>query len=292
MSKFNRNAIDNIDQDTVESDGQQFPAISFHSGSPAQKKAGGVSYEGGWFIAEDDAPADMTEHGWKRDSFMTESGTEVVGFWSSTITIAALHRRQRWLVEGKPYTWNDYDAASKAGNPRGHQQYLVLLKGAEALGPFIIGLKGHAGMAFTGSRAYAATGAMACMNRTVIAAANALTKPRKWPFRAFWLTVGAAKNAKGEPEFTEVGKAPNSSRIVLPVPVGLPDKAANVNLDDFYVGDEVLALANQTYTETADWASAWDSFTGAEHRNGATAGNDADEVAEEISDEEMAAAGL
>jgi len=268
---FNANAINTIDQSTVENEGARYPIISFINGSPKMKKGGGVSYEGGWFVAADNAPADMTEYGWTKDSIMTQSGAEIEGFWGRQIEISVINQRRRWMVDGQGFPWNAYEEAKAAGNPRGHQQFLVLVKGAEALGPFAITLKGHVGMSFQGARQYAQTGALSVFSKTVIAAANAKTKPAKWPFRAFWLPVGAQKDAKGQPVFTEVGVAPNASTVILPVPIGLPEKAAQVDLNKFYVGDDLLTVVNQLHTESADWVAQWESKTGGEagHRNGA-----------------------
>lgn len=256
---FNANAINTIDQSTVENEGARYPIISFVNGDPKQKKAGGAGYEGGWFVAADNAPTDMTEYGWVKDSILTKSGAEIEGFWSRQIEISVINQRRRWMVDGQGFPWNAYEEAKAAGNPRGHQQFLVLVKGAEALGPFAITLKGHAGMSFQGARQYAQTGALSVFSKTVIAAANAKTKPAKWPFRAFWLPVGAQKDSKGQPVFTEVGAPPNVSTSVLPVPVGLPEKAAQVDLNKFYVGDDMLAVVNQLNTESADWVAQWES---------------------------------
>jgi hypothetical protein len=262
-NKFNPSAVEGIDQSLLPNDGPQFPVISFHSGDPKLKKVGGLEYLGGWFIGEEGAPADMTEYGWVRDSFTTAQKQEVKGFWASHISISVICERKRWLVDGQPYAWDDYEKAKKGTTtPRGHQQYLVLLQGAEDLGPFVIGLRGHVGMCFSGSKKYSSTGVLSCFNRTVIAAANAMTKPARWHWRAFWITVGADKTAKGEPNFTEVGMAPNTTSIVLPVPIGLPEKAAEVNLDEYYVGDKSLIVINQLFTEHQVWAKAWESFTG------------------------------
>lgn len=264
--KFNDNAVKTINQETVESEGSKYPAISFHNGDATQKKAGGVAYEGGWFIAESDAPADMTTYGWKKDSFISRGkGEEIAGYWSPTISMSIICGRKRWIVGGQPFAWNQYDEAAKVGEkeksaPRGHQQYLVLLKDAEELGPFVLGLKGHVGMCFSGSRQYSSTGALACFNRTVIASANARTKPQKWPFRAFWLAVSAAKDGKGQPIFTEVGKNGSASKVVLPAVMGLPEKANEVDLDQFYVGDDVLTQVNQLFDENQPWVQAWTSF--------------------------------
>lgn len=293
MSKFNPSAVRGIDQSTVEQDGSRYPVISFRSGSAKMRKTGGIEYEGGWFVAEDGAPADMTAYGWVKDSFTDHDGKEVPGYWSAAINISVICHRKRWLVDNQPYPWNGYDAAKKAGEasgkaPRGHQQYLVLLKGAEDLGPFVIGIRGHAGMSFSGSRQYSGTGALSCFTRTVIAAANAQTKPLKWPYRAFWLPVGAAKNAKGEPVFTTVGQGNDTSTVVLPVPVGLPEKASEVDLDQYCLEDATLHQANQVFEDAQGWVTAWDSFTGQTngHQNGKPVG------AVEASEEDLAEAGL
>jgi hypothetical protein len=228
----------------------------------------------------------MTAYGWEKDSFVNKNGEEIMGYWKAKIEVAVIHQRKRWLVDGQAFAWKQYEDAAKLGNPRGHHQYMVLVKDAESLAQFVITLKGHAGMAFSGNRAYANTGALSCFNKTIIAAANTLTKPKKWPFRAFWLPVGSAKNSKGEPMFVEVGKAPNVTKIVLPLPIGLPEKAAGVSLDDYYVGDDVLAQVNQIFTDTADWASAWDSIDSSEKVKETAADT------EEVTEEELAASGL
>lgn len=286
MSKFNAGAIKTIDQNTVESDGTQFPAISFHNGDLAQRKAGGVSYEGGWFISEDGAPADMTAYGWTKDSFVNRNGEEIPGYWAHTVAMSIICGRKRWIVNGQPFAWSQFDKAKESGSPRGHQQYLVLLKGAEELGPFVVGMKGHAGMAFSGSRQYSSTGVLSCFNRTVIAAANIQTKPQKWPFRAFWLTVGAGKDAKGLPAFVDVGAVGATSKVVLPMPVGLPDKASAVSLDEYYVGDDVLAQVNQLFEEALPWAGAWTTFNGSKQESAK------DDEPEEATAEDLAAQGL
>jgi hypothetical protein len=292
MAKFNPNVVKTIDQSTVEQDGSRYPVISFQTGDAKMKRVGGVAYEGGWFIAEDGAPADMTAHGWVKDQFTSNSGKDVPGYWSATIHVSVICHRKRWMVDDQPYPWNEYEKAKSAANgkaPRGHQQYLVLLKGAEDLGPFVIGIRGHAGMSFSGSRQYSGTGALSCFNRTVIAAANAQTKPLKWPFRAFWLPVGAAKDNKGQPVFTTVGQGNDTSTVVLPVPVGLPEKAAEVDLDQYCLEDATMHQVNQAFEEAQGWATAWNSFTGknGHHQNGKPMAGEP-----ETSEEELAEAGL
>lgn len=278
--QFNPNAVQTIDQSTVENEGPRFPTISWISGDPSKKKSGGVEYYGGWFISEEGAPADMTEYGWEKDSIVTGSGKEVEGYWAQEIHLSLINHRRRWVVDGQGFPWREYEKAAEQGHPRGHQQFLVLIKDAEDLGPFSITLKGHAGMSFQGIKEYSGSGAMSCFNRTVIAAANAVTKAQKlkWPYRAFWLPVGTNRDEKGMPYFTTVGSPPNTSNIVLPVPIGLPEKADGVNLSDYYVGDDLLQIANQLHDESADWVAMWDTQS--------TSGN---EAAEEEEKEEVSA---
>jgi hypothetical protein len=282
--KFNASAVKDIDQDLIEQEGSTYPTIFLRNGNVAMKKVGGVAYLGGWFITEESAPTDMTAHGWVKDSFTSESnGEEITGYYAPSITVAVLAERKRWMANGQSFTWNQFDQAKEAGSPRGSMQFLVVLKGAESLGLFMIGLKGHAGMAFRGSRNYSATGCLSCFSRTVIAAANAMTKPQKWPYWAFWMTAAAANDGKGAPLFVEVGTTAKS-RIVLPVPVGLPDKAEKVSLDDFYIGDDLLEQHKALRSEVQPWVDAWDSFAGTSASNGNGKHDDGE------SDEEVTAA--
>lgn len=286
MSTFSASDVNTIDQSTVENEGQRYPTISFISGDMKQKKSGGVGYEGGFFIGADSAPADMTEYGWEKDSILTSSNGEIEGFWSRQIEISVIAHRRRWVVDGQGFPWSQYEKAKEAGNPRGHQQFLVLVKGAEDLGMFSMTLKGHAGMSFQGIRQYAQTGALSCMSRTIIAKANAVSKAsgKKWPYRAFWLAVGAQKDAKGQPVFTQVGTGSNVSTVVLPVPIGLPDKADQVDLDKYYVGKELLPVVNQLNAESADWVAQWESES-AEHRNGAAIVDEPEAVSDSAAEE-------
>ena len=73
------------------------------------------------------------------------------------------------------------------------------------------------------------------------AAKKAGKAPGKWPYRAFWLPVGADREANGDPKFIGMGKGKETSRLVLPIALGLPAKAEQVELKRFYVGADLLA---------------------------------------------------
>lgn len=278
MSDF-LDELETIDQDTVEVTGNRYPVIGWNNGSPAQKRAGGVNYGGGFFIGEDSAPTDMTEFGWVKDTQVSNSGNEIDGYWIEALQISIVDKRRRWVAtieEGgrkhvKGFPWTQFDEAKAANGgktPRGHEQYIVLLKGAEHLGPFLMTFKGHAAMSFKGSAPYTKSGVLSSF-RVVTRAADALAKQAgregRWPNRAFWCPVMAARNADKSPAFIEVGTGKDTTKIVLPVPFGLPEKPADLTKDmigsTYFVGKDTLKIVNELYTELEDWRAAWDVVT-------------------------------
>lgn len=260
---FNPDAVANIDQETVENDGPQYPVVQWHYGNLKSKKVGGMDYQGGFFISEEMAPADLTEYGWEKTSWVHDSGDETEGFHARDLELSVINSRKRWEVQGGDgrrynFAWTDYDKAKEQGNPSSRTHFLVIIKGMEELGPFVLTLKGSAGMHFEGTRTV--TGALTKFSRTAIAAANKLTKKGRWPYRAFWLKVGADRTDDGTPNFTKVGSGDKSSNVVIPVALGLPDKPEKVDLNAMYVGDETLALVNELYTDNTEWAAAWNNI--------------------------------
>lgn len=291
---FNPDAVANIDQDTVENDGPQYPVIQWNYGDLKSKKLGGMAYQGGFFISEEMAPGDLTEYGWERTGWVHDNGDETEGFYARDLELSVVNSRKRWEVsagDGRRYNfaWTDYDKAKEQGNPAGRTHFLVIIKGMEALGPFVLTLKGSAGMHFEGTRTV--TGALTKFSRTVIAAANKLTKKGRWPYRAFWLKVGADRTDDGAPSFTKVGSGDKTSNVVVPIALGLPDKPENVNLNDLYVGDETLTLVNEVYTDNAEWAAAWNNIEPGSSDTGETEHSE-DATEAEITPEAAAAVGL
>jgi hypothetical protein len=289
---FNPSAIDQIDQNTVENDGPQYPVIQWNYGDMKLKAAGGMSWQGGFFIAEDNAPTDLSQHGWTKTSWIHDGGDETEGFWMRDLELSVIHSRKRWEVSDggrrSNFAWNDYDRAKEVGNPASRTHFLVIIKGMEDLGPFVVTLKGSAGMHFEGTRTV--SGALTHFARTVIAAANKMTKKGKWPYRAFWLKVGAARDNAGAPVFTKVGSGDKTSNVVIPVALGLPDKAEGVDLNKHYVGDATLTLVNGLWTDNETWANAWETIIpGSTDDNNSAA---KEEAAPEITPEAAVAVGL
>lgn len=271
MSNFDAMDVLGIDQASVESNGPQYPFIQWHYGDQKMKKAGGMDYMGGFFIKDDAIDEEAaTAAGWQKTTWTRESGKEDSGYYRREIDVAVIAMRKRWEVvndyQRRYFAWDKYDDAIKAGKASGRTQVLVLIKGLEAVGPLVLTFKGMSGAAFEGNRQ--TSGALTKFAQTVITAANKASeaaakaknqKPAKWPYRAFWLSVGADRDGKGEPIFTEVGKDKATSRVVLPAAIALPAKWNDVDLGKFYVGKELLATVNDLWAEAeTNWSHAWD----------------------------------
>src|SRR5690606_24791124 len=80
------------------------------------------------------------------------------------------------------------------------------------------------------------------------------------PWRAFWLTVGANRDSKGNAVFTEVGVGTDKSNLVMPVAIGLPAKPEQVDLGQFFVGRDLLGRTTELWNENTEWAKAWDTI--------------------------------
>ena len=307
--EFDAGLVDSIDQDSVEGGGPSYPLIQWVYGALTAKKIGGMDYLGGLFVKADKVDeAAMLAAGWTKTERTFESGATEEGFWKREAAISVIAERRRWEVAAdngprQVFPWDKYDAAKAAapvgGSPHGRNQYLVLVKGLEEAGPFVLTMKGAASKAFESFRDQGAV--LSRFANTVIRAANAASDAaakkankaggKKWAYRAFWLPLGAARDAKGEPVYTEVGKPPKTSKLVLPIALGLPDKAEQVDLKRFYVGNDLLTKVNELYDASADWRGAWDNI-----KPGAVEGGDlqaaADTAAADLEDANLVAAGL
>ena len=273
---FDPTAVEGIDQSTVQQVETSFPTIQWNGGNQKMKKAGGMDYAGGFFIPEDAVDADvLLANRWEKTTY-SHGEKETVGFWRRELAISVIAMRKRWEVtsEGSRFPtlfpWDAYEQAKSYGRPSGRTHALILVKGLEELGPFILTLKGMVAMAFEGGRNSASV--ITAFAQTVIrkadmesdAAARKSGKQggQRWPFRCFWLPVGAARDAKGEPVFTQVGQGANTINLVLPVALGLPEKAEGVQLGRFYVGADLLRKTNELFNEAqaSGWLEAWKSF--------------------------------
>lgn len=273
--QFDPTAVDGIDPNSVENSGVTYPTIQWHYGDVKLKKAGGMDYQGGWFIKAEAVDEEaLLAAGWEKTSWSHANGAEDEGFYRREIAVSIIALRKRWEVNSAnqrlAFAWSDYETAKAQGKASGRTHVLVVVKGLEDVGPMILTLKGMSAMAFEGTRQDA--GALSAFTATVITAANKASdtaakqngqrSAKRWPYRAFWLPVGANRQADGQPLFTEVGKGKDVTRVVLPVALGLPAKAEQVQLNSFYVGNVLLATVNELWQMAEEsWTHAWDSLT-------------------------------
>lgn len=274
--EFDPTAVDTVDQETVEIVGPAYPVVQWHTGNPQMKKIGGMDYAGGFFVKADALDESALERaGWSKVSWEHSDGKEEVGYYRREIAVSVIALRKRWEVysqaEGRSrsYAWKDYDRARESGRPSGRTQALCIVKGLEDQGPIVLTFRGMSALSFEGNMQ--APGALSKFAQTIIAAANKQSDEaarkkgtrggKRWPYRAFWLVVGADRKADGTPSFTEVGKGNSTRQVVLPIALGLPEKPQNVNLARFYVGNELLNTVNEIFAEAeASWTHAWDSI--------------------------------
>ncbi|MBC7235016.1 MAG: hypothetical protein H5T69_04180 [Chloroflexi bacterium] len=258
-------AIDRIDQDTVETSGQGYPWIQWVHGNPQLKRLGGVPYTGGWFMPADGAGLDDEAEieGWTRGTLTHPNGEETAGWFARDITIALIRSRRAWVVRDgdtyELYPWDQYDQAKAAGRPSGKLQILAVVKNLAAPRPVVLTMRGSVSRAFSPSRA--GDTVLNQFNRCVLAPANKLAaragRKGRYPYRAFWLTVGPKRHPDGSPVFSTVGEGSESSKITEPTAIGLRDKMTPQEIGALFVGLEVLEETTQYWREAEEWANAW-----------------------------------
>lgn len=256
--------VDQVDQTTLDQGAPTFPFVQWCNGKPPLKQLGGVPYTGGWFMPATQQQVDDEQMtGWTRGELTHENGDSTEGWFQRTLTVAVLRWRRCWRVgmngNSRRFPWNAYDEAKAVGNPSGRLQVLAMFPGDEL--PTVLTLSGTAARAFAPSRQGASV--LNDLQRYVLLPANKLTRARgrtgAWPWRAFWVTVGPATDAKGAPVFSTVGQGNATSQVTLPTALGLHDKLSAEELGRMFVGSKNLTLFNEAYADSAAWASAWDA---------------------------------
>ena len=248
-------AAGDIPQDTIDTEQQGYSYIQWVNGNKALKALGGITYTGGWALPCANIDAEQVPD-WARGELQHGNGSTEVWF-AREITVSMVRSRKAWMVNdgqtNQYFAWNQYDAAKAAGKPRGKLQILAYVKGLESHGPFMLTLRGSFARAITEA-------ILPAFTKYVLGPANAVNAKRgvksKFPYRAFWLTIGPMHEADGAPHFTEVGQKPNSSLVVLPVPVGLHDELTTADLGAMFVGKDLLTVTTLTYQEAEGWATA------------------------------------
>ncbi len=265
--------IDEVDQETVEVDAVGYPWIQWVHGDPQLKKLEGVPWTGGWFMPADASGLDEDAEleGWKRDTLTHNSGDETQGWFTRDLTVAIIRSRRGWHVRKGNQTmifpWDQYDQAKAMdGDMTGRTQFLAVVKGLAEPRPVVLTVHGSVGRAMAPSRQ--GDSVLNQFRRYVLAPANKLLsksgKKGQWPYRAFWLTVGPDRDGEGAPIYTTVGEGSATSKVTLPVALGIKDKMAPQEIGALYIGKELLAETGEMWKEAEEWANAWSERIDAE----------------------------
>ena len=178
--EFDPSQVEGIDQDSVEGGGPSFPLLQWAYGNIKDRKRADMDGQGGFFVKGDRLDAAVMEAaGWTKTERTFKSGASEEGYWKREAAVSIIAERKRWEIVGadgkrQVFPWNKFDAAKTAiagSAPRGRNQYLVLIKGLEESGPFVLTLKGSGAMAFESFRDKDAV--LSRFANTVIRAANA-----------------------------------------------------------------------------------------------------------------------
>lgn len=305
--------------------GPSFPLIQWVNGNPGLAQLGEqLGYTGGFLFVTEGNDAEMSAEdkekravigqflegaGWKATSHVFRSGDEVSGYWTRQAALSLVDIRRAWVGEvggeTKYFPWsarNAYKNAQAASDkgPSSKSHALVMVKGAEEAGPLTLTLSGTAGKGFDD--------ALRHFLGTVIAAANKASaedakkngkEAGRWAASCFWLPVGADRDGKGKPKFTEVGKGTDTSKVTMPIALGLPELGVTegIELRRFYVGKPLQDRTQELYAANAEWRTAWDNFeesatpgAAAAHTNGT--GAKAKTAAQEVKTSEDALTSL
>lgn len=267
----NDNIFDLWGDDGEAGTGYEFPLIQWgHGDKKLAKKGNDYDSQGGWFISEDsisglndaelvvDLPGRLLENGWVENTLTTQDGNEIPGFWATTIEVAPILNRKKWIVDGNEYGGrNGYDNASKAGHPKSRTHIMVLLRGLTDLGPFIISAGPAVSMTWDGAPAILSAGFKG-IRAQHIAKIQPLIKAQYKKARAaiytVWTPVGIVD------AFIEMGPAGNTSFLKVPQPLW----GDEIDLDSILLNREEIAIARRYIAEQKEWVEAWDGLNGSD----------------------------
>lgn len=281
--------------------GPSFPMIQWINGNPGLAQLGEqLGYTGGFLFVTEGNDSEMSAEdkekraaigqalataGWKPTTHVFRNGDEVTGYWSRQAAISLVDIRRAWVGEvsgeTKYFPWavrNAYKNAQTASDksPSSKTHALILVKGAEDAGPLTLTLSGTAGKGFDDALRHFLGTVIAAANKASAEAAKKNEEDmrakkswtetgkvaRRWAASCFWLPVGADRDTKGKPKFTEVGKGSDTSKVTLPIALGLPELGVTdgIELRRFYVGKPLQDRTREIYEANAEWREAWNSF--------------------------------
>lgn len=243
--------------------GNSYPIIAFLNGAPKGAK-GTVDHTGGFFINVDDVPSTeaLEAIGFKPFTKTTSTGDEIKGYSADQIEVYPVAKRRAWSVlpEGSKrseiFAYNRYDDASVVGSARQVGHLLVLLKGAEDLGLFMVTFKG-----MVAAEVFGQDGIYRDFTKKVVIRARTLAalkgRRQKFPASFFSLTLGVDKDEKGKPKFTEVGEK-TKNMITKPVWVDRPGETLDSGgLNALFAGRDKIARLQGFMIESEEWVASY-----------------------------------
>lgn len=254
---FNIDYSNDINQDEIETTELSYPMMGFSAGGaenvPEEGEAIRMKYAGGFYVTVETAEKlqNVSWDGWQKDRLVVKRGKNagqvIPVMWNRKITFAQVERRRQWVtvendgVQTIGFPWSKWEMAKSASSlsrANGHMQAVLLVKGLEAAGPFVLGMYGTKQMAWFGEdESYRTTGVLSVARNTIVKAANDYTravvdyqnaktgqksKANAWDIHAFWITAGASINPDGTPRFIKCGKSGNEKLAILPLSADMP----------------------------------------------------------------------
>lgn len=243
------------------------PLVQWVNGDKTRKKTGGFEYTGGFFVSTEQG---VEIPGMVPHTLITRDGNEIEGFASRDLKGAIIHTRTGWQSKdtegGLAMTFPNsmYDEAigwSYEGRATGRGQILFLIDGMDE--PVVLTFRGLvSARALKRGGPGGKVGIVPNVVSTLISAANRENRKKgkegTFPLCLFGVTLGAERDAKGEPIFEKVGKGTDTSNVTMPQwldkPIGMVTPEV---LNKHYIGKDRAGIAQSLHAESRDWKSAW-----------------------------------
>lgn len=255
------------EEDAGGGDGFPMIQIRMQPNKPAMKMGStSVQATAGFYLAADNVneeqSAELQKHGWVMDSIEPDDGDEFECLHNPQPSIIYLGLRQYW------------DKGTT-------MEVLCLMADAPELGLFKIHVRNTASMAFAaisrkgGLYTHQNISKHSTKDKTVryeamLVHMRVLTKAGKKilgsdvPRWAFRMNISTPKDKNGNLHLCTIGQGGDTSQVCIPQLVGVPHSADEVTeelLDELFVGQETLDLAESLILENADWFKEWDNYT-------------------------------
>lgn len=251
--------------------GSVYPVMVWINGT-AKGAKGTVEHAGGFF-ADEESGLTMDELGalgFVPHVHVTNEGNEISGFAALSLKGFVIESRRFWTVDNEGdlrqvFGQDEYDIAAEVGAPRGNVHVLMVLRGAESLGPIMLTFRGHsAGRVASGG---VNAGILSRLGTKVVMRYRQLARQEgkgatKIPLLAFSVTIGGTRDADGLPVFTQVGQGQKVSSICMPSWLDEPKGAATKHyLASIFCGPDLFGALQAHEIDAQPWRAKMSSET-------------------------------